>query len=286
MGTLWKERYKIGDEVVDSQHRELFERTEHLLKTIQSEDTAARKEECINTILFLKIYAIEHFAAEEKYQESVNYKYLDVHRKIHEKFTGSVREAEKKMLDSDFSMASIKEFTGFLTAWLTYHVAGADQKIRTGDRITDVSAAKENRYVDFFMISMQNLLATMFEQNRDDISIAKYTEDKNAVHVRIKMVGDFEGEAILSFPRDTVLNFVNTLTLMEYDEVDEMAYSVLSEMSNIVCGNVATLISSRGLDCEIEPPLLTTDSDIPGTNELFCFDTNQGQIAIKLHIGA
>jgi len=286
MGTLWKESYKIGDDVVDSQHRELFERTEHLLKTINSEDAAAKKEECINTILFLKIYAIEHFAAEEKFQESVNYKYLDMHRKIHEKFKGSVLEAEKKMLDSNYSISSIKEFAGFLTAWLTYHVAGADQKIKTGDRITDVSAAKENRYVDFFMISIQNLLSTMFDHDRDDISIAKYIEDKSAVHVRIRMLGDFEGEAILSFPRDTVLNFVKTLTLMEYDEVDEMAYSVLSEMSNIVCGNVATLISSKGLECEIEPPLLTTDSEIPGTNELFCFDTNQGQIAIKLHIGA
>jgi len=286
MGTLWKESYKIGDDVVDHQHRELFEKAEKLLNTIRSEDYAAKKEECINTILYLKIYAIEHFAAEEKFQEAVNYKYLDMHKKIHQRFNGSVLEAEKKMLDSNFSMASIKEFTGFLTAWLTYHVAGADQKIKTGEKVTDDSAAKEDRYVDFFMASVQNLLETMFNQDRDDISIAKYTEDKNAVHVRIRMVGDFEGEAILSFPRDTILSFVNTLTLMEFEEVDEMAYSVLAEISNIVCGNVATLISSRGLTCELEPPQLTDDPFMLDINELFCFDTNQGQIAIKLHIGA
>ena len=126
----------------------------------------------------------------------------------------------------------------------------------------------------------------MFAQENNEIAITKYTKDQNAVNVRIKLMGDFKGEAILSFPQNTVLSFVKSLTEMEFDVIDEMAYSIVSEITNIICGNVATQISSRGLSCDIDPPTLLKGRQELNPKELFCFTTNQGQIAVTLHIAA
>lgn len=290
---LWKDNYKTGNDTVDQQHMELFEATEHLLKTILYGDSKAKKEECIKTIQTLKNYSIEHFSAEEDYMKSIKYKDLHSHKKLHETFIDSVLEAEKKMIKADYDIPSVKEFTGFLTAWLTYHVAGADQKINTNEKISDcfkneqLSGYFENdddRYIDYFAQSIRNLLTTMFDQTDGNVNYVSYVPDKTSLLVSVNMEGDFNSEVILAFPRKTVSSFVKALTLMELDEVDEMTYSVLSEITNIVCGNVASLISSKGMACDIKTPQLIPETYQMNDYDIFCFETNKGQINVALNI--
>ena len=284
MTTLWKDKYKTGNNAVDQQHMELFDITERLLKTIRYKDSKAKKEESIKTVQALKNYSIEHFSAEEDYMESIKYKDLNTHKKLHETFIDSVLEAEQKMIKADYDMPSVKEFTGFLTAWLTYHVAGADQQIKTNEKITDGFTADDDSYIDYFAQSIRNLLTTMFDQADGNVNYVSYVPDKSAVLVSVNMEGDFEGEAILAFPRKTVSNFVKALTFMELDEIDEMTYSVLSEITNIVCGNVASLISSRGMACDIRTPQLIPETHQMDNYDTFCFETNKGPINVALNI--
>ena len=129
---MWNESFRIGVENIDRQHKELFKKTEELLIEVRNESVeyADRKEKCISTILFLKDYAVKHFADEEAYQISINYKDFDAHKKLHEKFVETVLQHEKKLTESDFAKTDVSEFAEMLVAWLLYHVVDADKKIK------------------------------------------------------------------------------------------------------------------------------------------------------------
>jgi len=126
---MWQETFCIGMDIIDKQHRELFQKTEELLNEVR-DNSVKNKEKIVSMILFLKGYAVNHFADEEAYQLSIGYKGYDEHKKLHEKFVKTVLEHEKKMVDSDFAEKDVKEFTDTLAAWLLYHVIDADKKIK------------------------------------------------------------------------------------------------------------------------------------------------------------
>jgi len=55
---FWKESLRIGVDIIDEQHKELFAKTRELLKEINGH-SADKKQKCISTILFLKDYAVK-----------------------------------------------------------------------------------------------------------------------------------------------------------------------------------------------------------------------------------
>jgi len=125
---MWKEKFRIGVSCIDLQHQELFAKTGELLREV-NDSVDKHRDTCISTILFLKGYAVKHFADEEKYQKSIRYVNFDEHKKQHEKFIRTVLDHEQKMLAADFDAKSVKAFTGMLVTWLVYHVTDSDQKV-------------------------------------------------------------------------------------------------------------------------------------------------------------
>ena len=84
---MWKERYSIGVELIDNQHKELFKRLSHFIQIVQSETNWEDKMDDVKeTLDFMKDYVIYHFNDEERYQEEINYPDLEVHREAHAKF--------------------------------------------------------------------------------------------------------------------------------------------------------------------------------------------------------
>ncbi|HIP91940.1 MAG TPA: hemerythrin, partial [Thermotoga sp.] len=90
---MWKERYKIGAPLVDQQHKELFKRVSAFIQVVQSDVPWELKVEKVKeTLSFMQRYVIEHFEAEEKFQEEIGYPGLEEHRKIHEQFKGAIQQ--------------------------------------------------------------------------------------------------------------------------------------------------------------------------------------------------
>ena len=85
MNIEFNESLITGNELIDTQHRELIERVNKL-----TEDCAAGKEKnsAIRTLDFLMDYVDFHFSAEEKLQEENSYPLLDAHKKQHEHSRG------------------------------------------------------------------------------------------------------------------------------------------------------------------------------------------------------
>lgn len=281
---MWKETYKIGVEFIDRQHKDLFDTTEKLLRIIQDENVLTRKQECVNTITFLKDYCVEHFAAEEAYQLSINYSEADTHKVLHRVFVTSLGRLENKLNENDFDMPTIKEFAGFLMTWLSYHVAGADQKLKKQDLLPHDKASAVADYVERFAQSAPRVLKTMAGVTASNITYSTYHGTTDDVRIMVGLIGDYSGEAVFTFTKEITYNLFKQITSMTLTAIDELAYSALSEIANIISGDSASLISESGKVCDIKTPKVISDFGGIDNRSGFYLDTEYGRIAISISI--
>lgn len=75
----------------------------------------------------------------------------------------------------------------------------------------------------------------------------------NEIDIAIGVIGDLQGEIIYRFPVSTSLSIVRLMSGMEFNEVDTFVTSAISEIANIVSGNVLISISDN-MKCDILPP--------------------------------
>lgn len=127
---LWKEKYRIGVELIDTQHQELFKRVESFLDVVQSKEEWQEKlGEIKNTMGFMQEYVVRHFADEEEFMQSINYPYLERHHEEHAKFKQAVGDYVERLQMEGYSEELVQEFGGKLMTWLILHVAAQDQKV-------------------------------------------------------------------------------------------------------------------------------------------------------------
>ncbi|MDR0663637.1 MAG: bacteriohemerythrin [Spirochaetaceae bacterium] len=121
----WHERYSVGIPKIDEQHRELLRLTNELYAACLNDDAEA-KEQFKNTIGSLVHYVSEHFSAEERLLQRVNYPKYAEHKAQHESFV-------KKMLEQVSSFREGKSFVPnnfvrYLRDWTLGHIAVSDKQ--------------------------------------------------------------------------------------------------------------------------------------------------------------
>lgn len=129
---FWKERYELGVDLIDTQHKELFKRVEAFMQTLRSSADWEEKVAQVNeTLEFMKAYVVEHFRDEEEYQQSIGYPGYEAHKKVHEGMVSYVLETYAAYEKNGFDQQLMQQFAGKLLAWLINHVASDDQRIAT-----------------------------------------------------------------------------------------------------------------------------------------------------------
>lgn len=108
----------------------------------------------------------------------------------------------------------------------------------------------------------------------------------NEVDIVVGIVGELQGEVIYQFPVTTSLNMVNIMSGMEFDEVDIFVASAISEIANIISGNVITALSDNELRYDILPPVLGTSDDEKEyeIRESGCISTPIGEICLDIRL--
>lgn len=130
MKVMWKDRYSIGVELIDSQHKELFKRLSEFIQMVQDDRKWAEKLEKVKeTLDFLQEYVVFHFDDEESYQEEINYPEIDLHKEAHAKFKEGINFYVKLFEEEGFTEEKIQELSAKLMTWLIMHVGKMDQKI-------------------------------------------------------------------------------------------------------------------------------------------------------------
>ena len=121
MPIVWdKDRFETGIDVIDGQHKRIVGYLNDLETAIGSKDRAA-----VGGVLEeLVDYTQSHFAFEESLMKEAGYKFLEMHKKVHELFIRRV---------SDFTLRFAKgediagEVHVMLVRWLSNHIANEDR---------------------------------------------------------------------------------------------------------------------------------------------------------------
>lgn len=124
MQLKWSEKYSVGNEMIDIQHKMLFSIINELSYHITSGDGLNRIEEVLEK---MSIYASMHFRTEEDLLFKANYDELGKHKVYHESFKKEILHATQNLI-SNKHMDTVVEVHKFLQSWLTSHILDEDVK--------------------------------------------------------------------------------------------------------------------------------------------------------------
>ena len=125
-GIKWSDEYALGDERVDSQHRELFKLVADLVDSCENGSSSAHLK---NTLDFLVNYTVQHFNDEEALQIKYNYPEYEAHKKLHEDFKVTVTDLVNRFSETGSSSWLSSDVNKIVVKWLIQHIMSEDKKI-------------------------------------------------------------------------------------------------------------------------------------------------------------
>lgn len=231
---VWDDRYKLGVEVIDKAHFNLFRIVGKLMVLV--EDDASSENACKEGIKYLENYTVKHFFEEEAYMRSIQYKGYVKHKKIHDEFRNTTLTRLKWNLERErYSPASVQRLVGTLLGWLTGHIMIEDQAIvgkivtqRVYDRSTEISVVE--RAVNRAMQDIFRLEAKLVDENYNGRNMGKgfycrldYKEEDGS---RIRLLLGVEEQLLLK----GVGMLVGLPALKNGDVVDEAALQIFKQL--------------------------------------------------------
>lgn len=127
MGIVFDQSLETGNELIDTQHKELIARVNRL-----ADECSAGKEKniAVQTLDFLMDYTEIHFRDEEQLQADHNYPLLEAHKVQHARFVKSVEELQQMLVEeegpSDAFVAAVKKN---IVDWLQRHIQIWDRQV-------------------------------------------------------------------------------------------------------------------------------------------------------------
>ncbi|MEI6379200.1 MAG: bacteriohemerythrin [Candidatus Falkowbacteria bacterium] len=120
---VWEDKYSVGVEQIDNQHKKMFAVINDLVSAINSKPTEEKLSAIIKSLIEYKKF---HFATEEKYFKEFNYDGAADHIAKHHEFSQKLEEIESKYVGDVVGLAF--ELVDFLEDWLIEHLMIIDQK--------------------------------------------------------------------------------------------------------------------------------------------------------------
>lgn len=118
----WDDALVIDGSQIDFQHRQLVEAMGDLEDALQARDAAR----IANAMPFLRLYAKDHFADEERVLALIGWPTLDEHRQLHQGFSRRLDDLESTVSRGEHAAGA--ELLRFLARWLVGHIRGSDRE--------------------------------------------------------------------------------------------------------------------------------------------------------------
>jgi chemotaxis protein CheX len=134
-----------------------------------------------------------------------------------------------------------------------------------------------------FIQGAQMVLNTLCQElpKLGQVFIKKSPYKTLTVTVAISIIGDFLGEVVFNMEED-VGCFIASKMMggMPVPVFDEMAQSAVSELANMISGNVATIFYGKGFKIDIKPPRFKMN---PSPHDFPLVDTVEKIVCIPLN---
>ena len=220
---VWQERFNIGVESIDREHRKLFGIMRKLIAQKKSGDD--NKWVYQEGVKFFKGHAMKHFAEEELYMASIDYSGYDMHRRLHDYFRKrTLPEVEKELIQTNYSPDAVDHFLGVCAGWLIGHTLTEDRAIVGTAPSKWVGLLPEVRQVAMKEVIVK-LLNELFQLNARVIS-ESYGGEKFGKGIYYRLVYGSENaekwEFFLIYEEKVLLNTMGRILGCESGKVDTM----------------------------------------------------------------
>lgn len=159
---VWQDRYNLGVEVIDKEHKKLFSILNKLFDFGKQEEKS--QWVCQEAVKYFRDHALQHFADEEAYMLSVNYEGFEVHRRIHKNFRERTLPALERELElTKYSEESINHFLSVCAGWMIGHTLIEDYAIVKGERIEQWENLQPEEEQAVMGQTIASLLHSMFQ---------------------------------------------------------------------------------------------------------------------------
>lgn len=119
----WSEEFKIGVDIIDEQHKRLFEYFGEIEQSIND----GKPEQVESIARGLIDYAISHNTFEESLMAKANYPMLDAHRVVHETFKQRADGYLEKLNQGADPLKVAREVRVDIGLWLINHIKREDR---------------------------------------------------------------------------------------------------------------------------------------------------------------
>ena len=116
-----------GNEMIDSQHKELISKINDVLKSCEQSND---KLVAVKTLDFLEEYTEYHFSAEEALQREIEYPGYDKHKAHHDAFKQTIADLQDMLQEEEGpSPAFVAKVQEKVVEWLYVHIEGFDRSV-------------------------------------------------------------------------------------------------------------------------------------------------------------
>jgi len=128
-----KPEYYIGIDMIDQEHKQLFDYASEAYELLQEEFTPDKYDKIDAILEKLRDYTVKHFTDEEAYMESIHYKKLFTQKVQHQAFIEKLDEfMESHNKEEENQDEQIMKILTYLTEWLVNHILHVDGQIPQG----------------------------------------------------------------------------------------------------------------------------------------------------------
>jgi len=117
---IWSSRFETGIELIDTQHKELFEAVNKLADSFRAGLAWVQVKESME---FLEQYTFEHFQTEERFMREMDYPGLASHQTEHANLMAKVRDLKLRLANGE---PVTMDVTIFFVDWLKQHINDVD----------------------------------------------------------------------------------------------------------------------------------------------------------------
>lgn len=125
---VWKAEYSIGVDIIDIQHKHLFEIIESAFKLLKNDFSDDKYNGIVTIIQDLQQYAKYHFITEEEYMIKIQYNGYFNQKVEHDEFIRRIEIIDFKQMQRD-PQKYIEGILSFVLNWLIDHILLKDRQI-------------------------------------------------------------------------------------------------------------------------------------------------------------
>ena len=117
---VWSSRFETGIEIIDAQHKSLFDAVNKLADSFKAGTSKAQVKDSLD---FLVKYTLEHFQTEERVMKEMNYPKLTSHIAEHTQLIDKAKGLQVKLAEGK---PVTMDVSTFLADWLKHHINEVD----------------------------------------------------------------------------------------------------------------------------------------------------------------